>query len=136
MKVEAYKYIEDQYLNSLLNGQIYLNSFSNIRSLDEKKIIELIGDDKEGLAINKADCLFISPELTNYNKVIENLRKVGGSNFNQGCIALIINGTYIKDCNDAWMFCTTNERNDDYWMEQSGYNKCIKILDIFIFFER
>ena len=136
MKDVAYKYLEGRYLEALLNGDIYLNSYSNIRRLEKKKMDELIGDQHEGLGLNKVGCLFIDPSLPNNNKNIENLRKAGGSNFTGGARGIIIGGKYTRETNDAWMFCASCERNDAYWMEQSGYDKCIKINDVFQLFER
>jgi hypothetical protein len=136
MKEIAYKYLEDEYLHSLLKGEIYLNSFSNIRRLEKAKMDALIGDNNEGLVLNKTNCLYIGPESPNNERLRKDLREARGSNVGKGSTLISVNGTYTTHFNDAWMFCTSRERQDKYWQNKSNYNNCVKILDALEFFER
>ena len=56
--------MENCHLLNFQEGNIYLNSFSNIRSLDEEKRNELIGDTAEGITTNTAGLIFEYPGAT------------------------------------------------------------------------
>ena len=129
----VFKYMESQYLKDFISGSIYLNSFSNIRSMEELKQQQLIGDVHEGLNIHNTGNLFLNSNDLSHADKIKKFKQISGDRGFSGTL-WSVGTTYIQQLNDAWMFCATTERNDEFWLAESGYDCCVEINHPEVFF--
>ncbi|MBK6896340.1 MAG: hypothetical protein IPH06_07095 [Alphaproteobacteria bacterium] len=118
----VYKYYSSQYDYSIKAGFFYLNTFENIRRHDSS---QLIGDPQEAVATHSVniDIFSDSPATTaRLNAATLGMIQISGS---YGTI--IRNSNFSSILPNAYMFCVTQVRNDDYWQRVCNYNRCLRI---------
>lgn len=132
--LKLYRYFKPEHFEDLRNGFIYINTFYEIRKLDNEK---LIGDPHEALAINKVTNISIRGEDKDKEKPKQQLQAIRsnlgiaielepGANFG---IFHIQNSSGINSLPDAYMLCFACNRNDEYWENTSDKSLCIEVLD-------
>ena len=123
----VYKYYSSEYQDSVKSGEVFLNTFENIRAFDDAN---LIGDKNEGL-VRTGMNFNLKPEDPDY-KAFADILKSGGIRVHGKVPLSVVNGEFEHKTNNVYMYCASKVRNDDYWRSK-GYDKCLKIkaFDIF-----
>lgn len=138
--MRVYKYFHKKFKSDLIRGFIYLNTFHSIRKVYESG---LISDPQEGVAVNRSGPVYIDDSTKPaQQKVIQSLNSDGAITIDGHFGDLYIGGISHKTTlYDAYLYCVTSIRNDDYWMNipksQGGpYKGCIEIYDFYDFVYR
>lgn len=141
MAEQFYKYFNSSREKSLRVGNVYINTFANIRRMD---CGGSIGDLTEGGALNKANYFeldFSAENAKSQYEVLEKLRcvKFSGNKLPHG--RLVVANSVMEQSVDAFMYCVTEARDDDYWrgipVEEGGpYDRCMHIKDMQEFAKR
>lgn len=133
--MKVYKYFNKKYESAFALGLFYINTFGNIRKYDIKGIIN---DETEGVVHNNiSEKITISSSNPQHKNIITDLETLGVIKFNGNGNITMSNFTITNNI-DAYMYCVTIERNDNYWnrvpVSQGGpYNGCIEISNFDIF---
>jgi hypothetical protein len=132
MAIVVYKYLEAKFLGDLLNGEIYLNTFYDLK--DFKK--ELIGDEAEGTVNNQVNYLHIpdSSDIAHYRQM--EIFRASGLELGNSKHTTISNCSFKTSLPNAHVYCVSQYRNDEYWSENVQYNCCVVIKDFKLFCRR
>ena len=125
--MRAYKYLQSIHLDSFLEGNVRLNTFSNIRRHEEGK---LIADPDEGVVKHDVGGIRIDDSEEN-SENLAIFKSLGSPNivFAEGAGIDFGSNAQLNVTLDAYMFCVTAGRNDKYWKEEEKYDACILIKD-------
>ena len=116
--MKVYKYYPLQFDAALKAGFVYINTFENIRRIESSN---LIGDMNEATATNSVDISFDpSDPLMASAATNATYGMMDFTRFNAMGV-FITNSSFTATLPDAYMYCVTSERNDEFWAETCGY---------------